>query len=968
MDAWLGTVRPAAARALVAVIGASEHFAGLLRRNPAWLASCFSRESLAGPRPRDVLRREAARFLDDALAQANHAGAFRELRQLRQREHLRIAARDLSRAATLEETARQLSDVADICLAGALRVVRARIASIHGEPWEETGDGGWRPTSFCILGLGKLGGQELNYSSDVDVMLVYGDEGRVFRDPPVAGREPPPGGIANHQFFRRLAEALVAEVSDPAPEGQLFRIDLRLRPEGNTGPLARSLDSHETYYAQWGQTWERLMLIKARPVAGDRQLAADFLEMIQPFRYPRSLGERLLEEIATTKHRLETEKAEGDALRDVKRGRGGIREIEFVVQSLQLLNGGRQPFLQNTGTLPTLEKLAEYGLLAPGEAHSLAEAYRFWRDVEHRLQIENYRQTHAVPESTAGRERLARLLGFRKTAEFDARRELHRTHVRAVYDKFLGHRPRPAAEPGLPADFDTDAAAWRTLLAAHGFEDPARALRIVRGFVQGPDWSHVSVRTGALALTLFSHLLSLCPHSRLPRPEGSRIRGNLSDPDRVLTCLDRFVAGYRSRAPLYETWTGQPQYFELLAWLFDRSDVLAEVAIRTPDLVEELVLGGRLRRTAATTDALANLRHGHGDADQTLWIRRYQQAEQLRLGLRSILGYSNAAECGGELAALADACVQYALDVVARRHGLAAAPFAVIALGSFGGAELSLGSDLDLILVAPDDAPDLPRLQSLAAEFLQLLGAQTDLGRAYEIDARLRPDGEKGLLVNTVGAHAEYYRRRAHLWEIQALTRSRFVAGHAAAGAAFVAAAAGATDFSRGNPGVAAWTADWRRTIDRMLARIVRERTPAGREKLAFKTGAGGLVAAEFRAQEWCLAHGWHEPNTRRALGRGLAAGLIPDEAGRALLAGHDALRRIEAILRCWSGVPEETLPQSPAALRRVAIRCGFDDADALLAAVDAARAAITGALDIDVPTTPPTPPRAPRPSKRRAA
>ncbi|KAB2653220.1 MAG: hypothetical protein DVB31_17585, partial [Verrucomicrobia bacterium] len=481
--AWLGTVRPAAARALVAVIGASEHFSGMLRRNPAWLASCFSRESLAAPRPRDALRREAARFLDDALAQANHAGAFRELRQLRQREHLRIAARDLSRAATLEETARQLSDVADICLAGALRLVRARIASIHGEPWEETGDGGWRPTSFCILGLGKLGGQELNYSSDVDVMLVYGDEGRVFRDPPVAGREPPPGGIANHQFFRRLAEALVAEVSDPAPEGQLFRIDLRLRPEGNTGPLARSLDSHETYYAQWGQTWERLMLIKARPVAGDRQLAADFLEMIQPFRYPRSLGERLLEEIATTKHRLETEKAEGDALRDVKRGRGGIREIEFVVQSLQLLNGGRQPFLQNTGTLPTLEKLAEYGLLTPGEAHELAEAYRFWRDVEHRLQIENYRQTHAVPESAAGRERLARLLGFRKTAEFDARRELHRTHVRAGYDKFLGHRPRPAAEPGLPADFDTDAAAWRTLLAAHGFEEPARALRIVRGFV-----------------------------------------------------------------------------------------------------------------------------------------------------------------------------------------------------------------------------------------------------------------------------------------------------------------------------------------------------------------------------------------------------------------------------------------------------------------------------------------------------
>lgn len=945
VGAWLGTVRPAAARALVEVLGASEHLTGLLRRHPGWLALCFSREALAGPRPRDLLRREIGTMLDAALAEADHARALRELRLLRQREHVRIAARDLSRLATLEETTRQLSDVADLCLAGALRVVRARIASMHGEPYEETGDGGWRPTLFCVLGLGKLGGQELNYSSDVDLMLVYGDEGRVFRNPPVPGRPAPSGGMANHQFFRRLAEALVAEVSATTPEGQLFRVDLRLRPEGSAGPLARSLDGHENYYAQWGQTWERLMLIKARPVAGDRALAAEFLEMVQPFRFPRTLAERLVEEIAAAKRRLEDEKSEGDARRDVKRGRGGIREVEFVVQSLQLLNGGRLPFLQDTGTLPSLEKLAEYDLLSREEARVLADAYRFWRDVEHRLQAEHYRQTHAIPDSPAGLGRIARLMGCRTPAEFLAQRDAHADAVRAVYDKFLGNRGGPAAGTGLPGDFDSDAAGWLALLAAHWFEDPARAARRVRELLQGPGWSHQSARTGTLAGGVLVHLLSLCPGSRFPRPPGSRVRGVLSDPDRVLNCVDRYVEAYGSRTPLYEAWAGQPQYFELLAWLFDRSEALGEVAIRSPDLVEELMLSGRLRRTTTAAEAVADLRHGSGDSDQTLWIRRYQQAELLRIGLRLILGYADAPESGAELTALADGCVAYALEVVQRRHHLAEAPFAVMALGSHGGGELCHGSDLDLVLVAPDDAPDLPGLKPLAAEFLQLLTTRTDLGRAYEVDTRLRPDGEEGLLVNTAGAHAEYHRRRAQLWEIQALTRRRFVAGNPVARDAFESAAAAVTDFSRGNPGVAAWTPDWREAVGRMRDRIVRERTAAGLDAVSFKTGAGGLVAAQFRAQEWCLANGWHEPNTRQALARGVGRRKAGAKAGKALLAGYDELRRVEAILRCWSGAADDVLPVQAPALGRVAVRCGFGDAEALLAALAAARKAIAAAV-----------------------
>jgi glutamate-ammonia-ligase adenylyltransferase len=235
--------------------------------------------------------------------------------------------------------------------------------------------------------MGKLGGQELNYSSDVDVLFLYNDEGEVFKEPPAPGKTPR-SALSNHQFFNKLAEAFAAEVSRMTAEGFLFRVDLRLRPEGDAGPLARSLESYENYYAQWGQTWERMMLIKARYVAGDEGLAAEFLEMIQSFRFPPLLSADVLREVAAVKDRIEREVVRAEELeRNVKLGRGGIREIEFVVQSLQILHAGRLPFLQTAQTLPCLAKLAQYKLLAEKEAKQLDAAYRFLRDVEHRLQM-----------------------------------------------------------------------------------------------------------------------------------------------------------------------------------------------------------------------------------------------------------------------------------------------------------------------------------------------------------------------------------------------------------------------------------------------------------------------------------------------------------------------------------------------------------------------------------------------------
>jgi len=808
--------------------------------------------------------------------------------------------------------------------------------------------------------LGKLGGQELNYSSDVDVIFVYADEGFVSRQ----ARKGASGARAmpSHQFFKRLAESFVEEVSRADEEGILYRMDLRLRPEGDVGPLARSLESYENFYAQWGQTWERMMLIKARGVAGDPGLAAEFLEMIQPYRYPRSLSESVLREIATMKDRIEKEVVRsGEMDLNVKLGTGGIREIEFIVQTHQLLHAGRTPFLQGPSTLPVLDKLVQYGMIPSAEAKKLSAAYCFLRDVEHRLQMEHNLQTHTIPRDAKGRERLARLMGFDTTRKFDEALKTHTSFVREVYDKLL-KADAPESGAALPEEFRGAEEKWAAILARHGFRDPSKAVRLLEEFANGPGYVHVSPRTVELARELIPKLLSLCPTSE--RLAANSPTGRvLSDPDRVLNRLDTFVTAYGTRAMLFDMWAHNSSLFELQLLLFDRSEFLAELAIRTPDLVDELVLSGRLRRRKTAAEILDDLRHGRRDEDQRLWIRKYHQAELMRIGLRDILGLADYEQNFLELTALADACLQYAFEVVSKKK---TPPFVIIGLGKLGGKELNYGSDLDIIFVAPSGAKELPKLQRLAIQVMDFLSSPTELGIAFATDARLRPDGEKGLLVNTLDAYEEYYRRRAQLWEIQTLTRTRPVAGDMEPGQSFQKLAATLTDFTpenvarefaptpaqargprktakpaRKRAGLAAFRPDWKAEIARMRARIEKERTPPGQADLAIKTGAGGLIDAEFIAQALCLEHGWQEPNTLRVLERARDAKAMDASEATKLIENYGKLRRVEAILRRWSYEGETVLPVDVAPFYRVSVRCGFPTPEMFRNAVRGYRGAI---------------------------
>jgi glutamate-ammonia-ligase adenylyltransferase len=924
------------ARIMAALWSGSEWATEWLVKHPEWIEGLRA-ERLASPRPAAALRREVEAWFAARWGAQDYAGALAQLRQFRQREMIRIAARDLARLGKTEEIIGEISAVADVCLGVVFRIVQQQLLARFGSPFEQDTDGVWRPTQFCVLGMGKLGGQELNYSSDVDVLFVYSDEGSVFRSQPRKGKAARPA-LTNHQFFTRLAESFIAEVGRLTAEGMLFRIDARLRPEGEAGPLVRSLGSYENYYAQWGQTWERMMLIKARCVAGAASLAGEFLEMVQPFRFPRSTGPNVLGEIAAVKQRIEAEASRaGELENNVKLGPGGIREIEFVAQSLQLLHGGRNPFLQSAHTLPVLQKLAQYHLLEEKEVADLASAYTFLRDVEHRLQMDQNRQTHSLPVGSQARERVGRLMGFDSFGRFEKARQAHTKRVRSIYDRLL-KEAAPESGSGLPRRFDQREAEWETILASHSFREPARATKLLREFALGPGYGHVSVRTTDLAMQLIPRLLAFCPgrpERNAPAPDEQR---RLSDPDRVVARLDAFVSAYGARATLYEMWSSNIPLFELMLFLFDRSEFLAEVAIRTPDLVDELVLSGHLQRRKTAPMIMAELRHGARDADQRLWLRRYHQSELMRIGLRDILGLADYEQNFEELSALADACLAYALEAVMRRHRLASPPLAIFGWGKLGGHELNYGSDLDVTFVAPDTVKSISRLQPLAAELMELLSSPTELGAAFVVDARLRPDGEKGLLVNTVRACEEYYRRRAMLWEIQSLTRTRFIAGHERAGEQFQAMARTVTDFSR-PPAIAAYTPEWKAEIARMRERIEKERTPAGRNALAIKTGTGGLIDAEFIAQALCLEHGWQNANTLAALRHAESEGWLKTGAAQKLIDSFRKLRRVEAILRRWSYAGETVLPDDAAPLYRVAVRCGFEDADAFLRAIGLWRA-----------------------------
>ena len=790
---------------------------------------------------------------------------FQILHRWKNKEMTRIALRELANAAALEETTAELSQLAEICVREVFAHWNAKFRKSFGSP---TAD-------FAILALGKLGGHELNHSSDVDLIFLYSEEGELSPR------------LSYHQWFNRLAEKILETFSTRDPEGALFRIDLRLRPEGSTGPLARSLESMENYYAGFGETWERIALIKAREIAGSRELAYEFLSQHQPFIYPRSPTPDLLDEVANIKRRIEREALGTDELdRDVKLGRGGIREIEFVVQTLQFIHGGRHAFLQETSTMKALRALAELELIPPKEVVDLDRAYRFLRQVEHRLQIEAEQQTHTVPRDPVALKRLARSLGFDSANEFSTALKKTMQNVRSIFDRVISSAPAEGALPDLRL-----------------FKDEKSAVRSLEDLLKPTSASHVAPRTKQIFGKLRPILLTQMAEA--------------ADPDAVLNQFVRFVEAYGLRGLLFELLATNPTLLELMIKTLDASRFAGDLLIRRPQLVEEITRDKHFNQPRSIAEHCARLESFGSSATNLDPVRAYRQRQLLRIIMRDVLGVAEASVIFAELSDLAESCLTFTNKLLSGEN------VTIVALGKFGGGELSYGADLDVLFVGEETRA----AQNLVAAVTQ----PSSEGTIAALDARLRPDGEKGPLVAPLAAYEFYYRERAQLWEIHALTRARPISGQLQD--AYL-------EIVQRIWREVGQQSDLFAKIDHMLERIRRERG-SGSDFLDLKTGTGGMIEAEFLVQALQMRSGIWEPNWQRALIGLREIKMVSDRDASNATQSYEVLRRTETALRRFENKNISTLPYAPEEQEKLAKRLGYKDVDLFAKQYRAARETI---------------------------
>ena len=803
-----------------------------------------------------LARRGYGEMLNDLQASSEGsiaAANFRALRLWKGRETIRIALREVADAATLEETTAELSQLAEICIAEVFRHWNTQLRESSGSP----------AADFAVLALGKLGGHELNHSSDVDLIFVYSEEEQLSPR------------VSHHEWFNRLSEKILGTFSTPAPEGALFRVDLRLRPEGSAGPLARSLESMENYYAGFGETWERLALIKARGICGSRELAYEFLRQHQPFVYPSSPTPDLLDEIANIKRRIERDVIGSDKLEhNVKLGRGGIREIEFVVQTLQFIHGARHAFLQEPSTLNALRALARLELLPRNEVVDLDRAYRFLRRVEHRLQIEAEQQTHTVPRESRALHRLSLSLGFASSDKFTDALKQAMESVRSIFQRVISTTPAETATLDLTI-----------------FKDEKSAARALDDLVKGSASSHVAPRSRQIFRKLRPLLLSWLTKA--------------ADPDATLNQFVRFVEAHGLRSLLFELLVTNPKLLELLIKTFDASQIAGDLLIRRPQLLEDITRDPSFYQPRSMSDHLKRLNSLGANSNNLDPLRAYRQRQLLCIILRDILGLTPTGTVFSELSDLAEACLLLVNDIIGSES------LTIIALGKFGGREINYGADLDVLFVGEDIR---------AAQILIVaMGQQSAEGNIATLDTRLRPDGEKGPLVCSLAAYESYYQQRAQLWEIHALTRARPISG---------SARQQYIEMVQKIWHKASQQSDLFEKIDNMLERIRRERG-SGNDLLDFKTGAGGMIEAEFLVQALQVKHGIWNPNWNAALRqlgeRALLSGVDAANATRS----YEFLRRVETALRRWENKSVSTLPADPTEQEKLARRLGYNSADA---------------------------------------
>jgi glutamate-ammonia-ligase adenylyltransferase len=843
---------------LLSVLGASQALTDHLCRHPEqWreLADPF----LGSTRPPAYAVRDALLHAvgadptsESPTATVPHAAAVDALRVEYRRLLTRLAARDLAHHVGVDDASAELSDLAAGTLEAALAIARADVP-----------DAAW--AHLAVIALGKCGGHELNYVSDVDVLYVF---------------EPADGvdEAAAARIATQLASLLMQTCSDHTSEGTIWPVDANLRPEGKAGPLVRTLASHRVYYERWAKTWEFQALLKARPVAGDLELGQRFLSLVEPMVWQVADRDGFVGDVQAMRRRvLETIPAR-DADRQLKLGAGGLRDVEFAVQLLQLVHGRTDERLRDPGTLPALEALTARGYVGREDGEALHAAYEFLRTLEHRIQLQHLRRTHVVPSDEGSLRRLGRGMGIPKepAAALEEAWAHHRREVRRLHEK-LFYRPLLEAVARVPAAgvrLTAEAAGQR--LAALGYADPTGALRHLEALTSGLS------RTAAIQRTLLPAMLEWF--------------ADAPDPDAGLFGFRLISESLGSTHWYLKTLRDEGQVAERLARLLATSRYATDLLEREPEGVR--MLGHDL--TPLGSEVIVERMRASADrqedpAEAVRSIRAIRRRELFRIAVGELFGETDVATVGGALSRLTDATLEATLEVAGRavraHRGLGDAPtrMAVVAMGRYGGFELSYGSDADVMFVHdPVDEADgeeaTAYAHAVANELRQLLLAPgTD--PALVVDADLRPEGKQGPLVRTLASYAAYYGKWSKVWEAQALLRADAVVGDEPLREGFTAL----VDPLRYPPdGISeAYVTE----IRRIKARVDRERLPRGADpNTHLKLGRGGLADIEWTVQLLQLRYAGgvpalRSPRTLTALDAARDADLI----GRA---DHEALDR----------------------------------------------------------------------------
>ncbi len=823
-----------------------------------------------------------------------------QLRRWRQAESTRLIWRDVLGLDTVDVTLAASSRIAEACLTSALSAIEARFAAEHGLVRNAQG----QTLRLVVFGLGKLGGGELNFSSDIDLVYAYEEEGESD------GRRP----LDAERYFTRQGQQLARLLDEVTADGFCHRVDLRLRPYGGAGRVAWSFPALELYFQREGRDWERYAWQKARPVAGDIAAGERFLAVLRPFVYRRYLDFGALEGVREMKALIQAEVERKDRADDIKRGAGGIREIEFLVQALQLIRAGRDLHLQVRGLMPALRALMDAGQIGKATGALLMQHYRFLRQLENRLQMMRDAQTHDLPEDADNRLRLARGLGY---ADWQALREKIDQVRQAVSAEFAGLLARRRQQrPGALAEY------WQQLpdagnvdvLIESGYEQAAALDAQLRDFLRSATVRQ-SAEIGRIRLNrVMPALLAACAQSAIP--------------DAALQRALLLVQNILRRSSYLALLDEQPQALTRLVDALSRSALLGERLANYPLLLDELLDSRSIEpipsAAALQADFTALLAQGEGDTDSVLnRLNEARQAISFRIALAALDGRQSSTDSTGQLARLADAVLGAVLTLAwqAMRHQHGEVPgarFAILGYGSLGGEELGFGSDLDLVFIhdAPADAEsdgarplDAARwFARLAQKIVGFLQTPTAAGRLFDVDVRLRPDGSKAMLVSTLASFADYQQQRAWTWERQALIRARCVAGDASLAEDFEVVRRAVLS----QPRVAD---DVRRDVCQMRARARAELDRSDAMQLDLKQGEGGLVDLEFLLQGLVLCHARENPALTNARSTASliealhAAGIFTADEADSLSAAHRTL--LETSLACMLDRRKRIAPRS---------------------------------------------------------